>query len=97
MCPFSFRLRNGLGQTTRARGLFANSAEMVVRALAECEAATAPALFAKTYHRASVSPDEAPNRHTAENPGDSLTTSNNSQRRRVFREMACALPSGGVR
>jgi len=31
-----------------ARGLFANRAERVARAFAECEAETAPALFAKT-------------------------------------------------
>jgi hypothetical protein len=48
----------------RARGLFANSAGRVARALAECEAETAPALFAKTDPTRSDTSDVTSTRPT---------------------------------
>lgn len=62
--PFSSTSRNGLGQSRLARALFTNSIGVVERALAECEAAAANALFAKPDQRASHTPPATPDRHT---------------------------------
>ncbi len=66
--PFSSAIRNGLGQTPPARGLFANSAERVARAFAECEAGNAPALFAKADPTTSDRRDVTRSRSTRRKP-----------------------------
>ena len=66
--PFSSTSRNGLGQSRPTRALFANSRGSPARALAECEAATAAVLFAKTDHSDTHTPTATPTRPTRRKP-----------------------------